>query len=130
MNSRILYIGGFELPDKNAAAQRALGVAKALRVLGYEVVFLDVDREMEGNGLSALHKTEGFLTYSQRHAADFKGLVRYSSYPIHVEEVLDKWDDWFGVIAYNYPALSLYRLRNICHKRKIQLYADCTEWYS
>lgn len=28
---RILYIGGFDMPDGNAAAQRVLSVAKALR---------------------------------------------------------------------------------------------------
>ena len=35
----IIYIGGFELPDKNAAAQRVIGNSKALRDLGYETVF-------------------------------------------------------------------------------------------
>ena len=29
----VLYIGGFELPDKNAAAQRVVGIAKSLRDL-------------------------------------------------------------------------------------------------
>lgn len=127
---RILYVGGFELPDKNAAAQRVLGIAKALRVLGYEVVFLDVDKTVQGNGLSEVHTTEGFPTYSQRHAADMKGLIRYAGYPLHAEEILDKWDDWHGVIAYNYPAFALSRLNRICKKRNIRLYADCTEWYS
>lgn len=30
----ILYIGGFVLPDKNAAAQRVTGNAKAMRDIG------------------------------------------------------------------------------------------------
>lgn len=36
---RVLYIGGFELPDKNAAAQRVLSIGKAYRLLGYDVLF-------------------------------------------------------------------------------------------
>ena len=36
----ILYIGGFVLPDKNAAAQRVIANAKAMRALGYDVQFL------------------------------------------------------------------------------------------
>ena len=35
----IIYIGGFELPDKNAAAHRVLNNAKIIRELGYEVFF-------------------------------------------------------------------------------------------
>ena len=37
----VLYIGGFELPDKNAAAHRVLGIAKILKELGYSVEFMN-----------------------------------------------------------------------------------------
>ena len=40
----IIYIGGFELPDKNAAAQRIIGNSYALKELGYEVIFLGVSK--------------------------------------------------------------------------------------
>ena len=36
----VLYVGGFILPDKNAAAQRVVGIAKILRDIGYNVVFM------------------------------------------------------------------------------------------
>ena len=38
----ILYIGGFQLPDKNAAALRVMSNAKAFRELGYTVVFINL----------------------------------------------------------------------------------------
>ena len=41
----ILYIGNFELPDKNAAAHRVLGIAKALRECGNNVSFVGVNKE-------------------------------------------------------------------------------------
>ena len=41
MNDEIIYIGGFELPDKNAAAHRVLGNAKILRELGYKVILIE-----------------------------------------------------------------------------------------
>lgn len=43
----IIYVGGFELPDKNAAAQRVLSIAKILRELGYDVIFLGVDKTLK-----------------------------------------------------------------------------------
>ncbi len=126
----ILYVGGFELPDKNAAAQRVLGNAKALRDLGYTVVFLDVNKEVPSGKLSDPHDTEGFLTYSQCHETSFSGLLKYCCNPCHVEEILQKHDDWHAVIAYNYPALALWKLRKICRMRGIKLYGDCTEWHT
>lgn len=42
---KILYIGGFELPDKNAAAHRVLAIAKGLRDSGNEVVFMGVSKD-------------------------------------------------------------------------------------
>ncbi|MCK9163882.1 MAG: hypothetical protein M0O93_06000 [Bacteroidales bacterium] len=40
VNKTILYIGGFELPDKNAAAQRVISNGKILRDLGFNVVYI------------------------------------------------------------------------------------------
>lgn len=50
--NKILYIGGFELPDKNAAAQRVVSNAKLCRDLGYEVTLIGVDKSIKSNGLS------------------------------------------------------------------------------
>ena len=44
MNNKgtILYVGGFIiLPDKNAAAQRVVSIAKILRDIGFEVVSIN-----------------------------------------------------------------------------------------
>lgn len=130
MSRRILYVGGFELPDKNAAAQRVIGNAKALRELGYDVVFLEVNKETTGNEISEVHEIDGFSTFSQRHAQDFKGLLQYSVSPVHVEEILDQQNDWEAVIAYNYPSIALKKLLKICRKKRILCISDCTEWYS
>jgi glycosyltransferase involved in cell wall biosynthesis len=126
---RFLYVGGFQLPDKNAAAHRVLGIAKILKELGYEVVFLDVDETMQNDDLSVMHIEAGFDTYSQKRPVGTGQWVQYILNPLHVEEVLNKYDDWSGVIAYNYPAGALHKLKNICHKRGIKVFADCTEWY-
>lgn len=126
---RFLYVGGFQLPDKNAAAHRVLSIAKILNSLGYEVVFLDMDEEKQGYELSVEHIEKGYITYSQKKPEGMKHWASYVLNPVHVEEVLEKYTDWVGVIAYNYPAMALHKLKRICHKRKIKIYADCTEWY-
>lgn len=40
----ILYV---ELPDKNAAAQRVLSVAKIFKSIGYNVIFLGIDKTID-----------------------------------------------------------------------------------
>ena len=44
-DKQIIYWGGFELPDKNAAAHRVMANAKLFRQFGYEVVFLGMSSE-------------------------------------------------------------------------------------
>ena len=126
---RFLYVGGFQLPDKNAAAHRVLSVANILHTLGYEVVFLDVSEEMSTYELSPAHREAGYETYSQKRAAGIKRWGAYVLNPLHITEVLEKYTDWAGVIAYNYPSVALHKLKRICRQRNIRIFADCTEWY-
>ena len=62
---KILYIGGFELPDKNAAAHRVLAIAKGLRDSGNEVVFMGVSKDnRETDVLKTKSVVQWFITYS------------------------------------------------------------------
>lgn len=129
MKGSFLYIGPFQLPDRNAAAQRVLGIAKALRQLEYEVVFLDFDKDC--NAFSGIpHDVCGFQTYSQPYPSSLKQWLKHALCPMYVQDVLKKHTEWKGVIAYNYPAVALRRLTFLCHSLKIKVLADCTEWYT
>ena len=55
---RVLYIGGFELPDKNAAAQRVITNAMLLREIGFEVSFIGISKDIE----NAPHIVDGFVS--------------------------------------------------------------------
>ena len=46
----ILYVGGFELPDWNAAAHRVVANAMIFRAIGYRVLLLGVTREKPWRG--------------------------------------------------------------------------------
>lgn len=54
----ILYIGGFELPDKNAAAQRVISNAKLLREMECEVTFMGISKDIR----NAPDTVEGFTS--------------------------------------------------------------------
>lgn len=120
---RVLYIGGFQLPDKNAAAFRVLSNAKALRVIGFKVVFLNALIESE---TSEPHKTEyeGFKCLEYKRESQKEYLLKCD----RIISVIKKLQIDI-IIAYNYPAVALERLRKYCQKNSIKCYADATEWY-
>lgn len=128
--ARFLYVGTFQLPDRNAAAQRVTGVAILLRQLGYDVVFLDLNKSITLDFTEDCTYHEGFEVYSIRYPNLFGEWLRHATIPEYVDEVLAKHNDWCGVIAYNYPGLALLRLKKLCLRRNLKLLADCTEWYA
>lgn len=110
------------MPDGNAAAQRVLSIARALQN-SCDVRFL---------GLT--------------HSDNYKGVVNgfeYENMPYPKTK-----NDWFNhlagsqelsyvknekpdiVIAYNYPALGLWRMKSYCKRKGIKLLGDVTEWYN
>jgi len=126
----ILYVGGFELPDKNAAAQRCVSNAKIFRDLGFEVVLLGVDK----TNCRSLHESEyfGFTCWSIPYPKSTKAWLSYITSLNQVDHLLgEKYlDQVFAVICYNYPAVSQYRIRNLAKKHGTFALADVTEWYS
>lgn len=122
---RFLYIGGFQLPDKNAAALRVLSIAKIIRDLGHEVIFLNALKIPEKSGYDFRWKNyEGFpcLEYKREN------LYKYLTDSKKIIEVIEEYKI-DTIIAYNYPAIALNRLRKYCRKRNISCYGDVTEWY-
>ena len=121
MKKQVLYIGGFEMPDGNAAAQRVLSIAKTIGGC-YDVEFL---------GLTHSDNVEG-------EADGFR--YRNLSYPAAIKEWLvhlcgNRELKWLKkqhpdiVIAYNFPAIGLWRITRYCKKKGIKLVGDITEWY-
>lgn len=117
----ILYVGGFILPDRNAAAQRVIAIAKGFRELGHQVIFLNYSDQVEK---SCWTEYSGFACYD----APKRGMYHHLTDINDVIRIIDE-KKITSVVAYNYPAVALSKLINWCHKRRIKCYADATEWY-
>lgn len=121
LHKRFLYVGGFELPDRNAAAHRVIGIAKAIKKLGHEVFFLNYTSVAS----KASWKTYfGFECYDKPKQGLAKQVTDISDAIMVIQE---KQIDC--VIMYNYPAFAMSRLLKWCKKASIKCYADATEWY-
>lgn len=128
----ILYVGGFELPDKNAAAHRVLSNGKIFRNLGYDVVFVDVDKQLNYKSciLNTFKKVQGFDCWSIPYPNSILKWAKYLTGISFIYNVEDKYKSIKLVVAYNYSSVGLFRLQRYCKKNNIKIAADCTEWYS
>lgn len=119
---KLLYIGGFEMPDKNAAAQRVLSIAKALRESGYDTLFYGITQsgDMEG-------EVDGFRYEACPHPKETKDWFKYALGNGIVDYVRQTAPDY--VFLYNYPAIAQERVIRYCRKHRIKTVGDITEWY-
>jgi glycosyltransferase involved in cell wall biosynthesis len=129
----IIYVGGFELPDKNAAAHRVLAVGKLLRDLGYNVVYLGLSRTLAiGTALEETRsEVDGFVTWAQRYPESTKEWLQYIAFAGGVRALIEAHykEDVLAVICYNHPAVAQAAIQGLCRRLGIAHIADATEWY-
>lgn len=122
MSKSILYLGGFELPDKNAAAQRVMANAKLLREMGFEVSFIGISKDID----NAPRIVEGFSSIPVPYPSGIKQWVHQIMTFVDTKEIIDRRPDY--VILYNFPSIASLRILNACHKHGIGVIHDLTEW--
>ena len=127
----IVYIGGFELPDKNAAAHRVMNNAKLFKLLGYETVFVGVDKSESATKdiLNSKKIFQGFDCYAVRYPKSVKEWFLYINGISKYEQVADGVTDLIAIVCYNFPAFAMDKIRNYCRKNGCLCLADITEWY-
>lgn len=125
----ILYVGGFELPDKNAAAHRVISNAKIFKDLGYDVIFIGISKELDRNtkisNKQLLNNEFSYYSIPYPHKIqDWLGYLGNVSYLDLIKQIEPQI-----IIAYNYPSLALQKLIHYSNRNNIKIIADVTEWY-
>ena len=129
MNLDILYIGRYELPDKDATANRVVANAKLLRALGHNVVLAGWSSEVKKNAgwkIGSYFGFESYEKYKERNSID--KLSTFLNASLELNLIASKHFD--AVIAYNFPAVAFKRILNYCTKNHIKCYSDVTEWFT
>lgn len=124
MSKSILYLGGFELPDKNAAAQRVMANAKLLREMGFEVSFIGISKDIE----NAPHVVDGFASTPVPYPSNTIEWMHQIFTFVRKTEIRKRKPDY--VVLYNFPAFASLRILKVCHKYAIKVVHDLTEWES
>lgn len=125
----ILYAGGFEMPDRNAAAHRVSSIGKIFGLLGYHTVFLGVAPENEvfdGVRKSSFSDSVFEISHPLSTAQWFRHVVDASD----VKEVCGLFDNVKMVILYNEPFFRYLAVKKAFSGTDIRVIYDCTEWVS
>lgn len=124
MGKSILYLGGFEMPDKNAAALRVLSNANLLREMGYKVSFIGISKNIK----STPKIVNGFKSCSVPYPNGIFAWIYHIFIFIKFSKILSYKPDY--VVLYNFPAIASFRILIKCHKSGIKVVHDITEWES
>ncbi|MGR2667471.1 glycosyltransferase [Vibrio campbellii] len=128
---KLLYIGGFDLPDKNAACHRAISNSKLFKIVGISSSLLGISKEpdLESGVVHNLGSKDGvemMVVKYPRGSIDWLRFICGDKATIaYIKE--NKPDT---VVLYNYPAIASIRIHNLCKKHRGEVISDITEWYS
>ena len=122
----IIYVGNFELPDKNAAANRVMNNGKIFRALGYRVVYLGTVRDELFNGVRLSDYDENI--FEEAYPTTTKLWIKHVFSANNVENVAKSFTDVCLVIVYNLPYATYKAIKRAFRNIDIKIAYDCTEW--
>lgn len=128
----ILYIGGFELPDKNAAAHRVIANAKAFKAMDYDVALIGISKDQNSDiEIWRNSSNYGFQYLLKPYPRSIRDWINHiSKTREEIAFIQAHKDELLGVILYNHYVVASLKIRSICKRLNIPVYGDCTEWYS
>lgn len=128
----VIYIGEMIMPDKNAAAQRAIAVAKSIKDIGYTPVILGLSHTPPSNNIiDTKIKHFGIDCFCVKYP---KTTIEWLNRILTIKPILEVIEHYGeknikAIIALDYEAIPLYKLNKLCNRKSIRLIADTVEWY-
>jgi poly-gamma-glutamate synthesis protein (capsule biosynthesis protein) len=127
-----LVIGNFDVINQNAAGRRVLGVGKIFKELGYQPVFVGVNKYADDNVLNNYCIKEDMYTYSIKASGSVLSWLRVKKVYKKYLEVISQIgvDNIKYIYAYGSPVLSilLSLILKFAKKHSICMIGDCVDW--
>lgn len=124
MTGTIIYYGGFQLPDKNASANRVVSNGKIFNELGFKTVFLGADYDGSFDGVHQINEYMFEECHPQSSNQWIESMVSFSN----LKKLAQRYKNLSLVILYNVPFITLVLAKLYFQKQGIEVAYDCTEW--
>jgi glycosyltransferase involved in cell wall biosynthesis len=131
----VMIVGNFEFPDGNAAGKRVRGIGFILKELGYEPIFVGIDKTLPANyNIEESHRAAyGMDAYALPYP---KGILGWLNYPRSFKktiQIIEKIgaSNVLAFIAYGNPSISalMNKYRLWSKRNDIFFIADCADWF-
>lgn len=129
INRKILYIGGFKLPDLNAAAHRVLANGKLFKANGYDLIYIEMSNDSKISGIKKM-KVNGFSAYYIKRGNTLMDKYRNFFSIKEIVKIIREEQHIGSIVLYNFPSILMFKIKRVCKKNNIKLIADTTEWYA
>lgn len=132
IKNAVLLLGNFDMIDLNAAGRRVLGIGKIFEDLGYQPVYIGVNKAVDGPVLNTLTMHHGHCAYALKTSlstlAWLKVKQTYQSYLQVIDQV--GRENIRYIYLYGSPVLSyaMTYIQRFARKNNIPVIGDCVDW--
>lgn len=134
MRKYVIYIGTAFLPDKNAAAQRAMMICKSYRDNGKIPIIIGFNKEFNGDLdiCKSLKDYENIQYYSMRYPRTTKEWIKQLYSIDQFTKVINRYgiDQIHSIVVMDYMFIALWRLNRFCESNNIKLVVDAVDWFN
>ena len=127
----IIYIGNFSFPNGNASGSRVLGNGYIFRELGYEVVYIGLDNNLNHNSelSETLCEYDSFKFYNLSYPKSAKDWFLFKKSYFEVQKLFIEIDPEI-VVLYGSPRSSIFAklLKSFCKLKNIRFVMDVVDW--
>lgn len=128
----IIYIGVLFMPDKNAAAQRALAFAKIIRQLGYIPIIIGMNKEIKKeNILMTLQENKDYILYEMKYPNTVFSWLKTITNCKSIIDIINYYgnENIKAIIGMDYFSVAFWKLMKYCKHNNIRCIADAVDWF-
>jgi hypothetical protein len=130
-NGKVVFLGGFELPNKNAAAHRIVNNAKIFRFLNYKPILIGVSPKLkENDGIKIVGNNQDLDMREVNYPSSIKQWISRFYGERKILDFINTEKDIHSIVLYNYPAIASCRIMLLAKRRGIKVICDIAEWHS
>ena len=127
----IVYVGNFSFPNGNASGSRVLGNGYIFRELGYEVIYIGLDNNLNQNSelSETLNEYDSFKFYNLSYPKSAKDWFLFKKSYLEVQKLIIEIDPEI-VVLYGSPRVSIFAklLKSFCKLKNIRFVMDIVDW--
>lgn len=131
---KIIYVGSFRFPEKDAASKRVYSIGCILRDLGFTVIFAGgqqsscVEEKLQYKGFS--YYSLGELDRKNGSILEkIQNFFRVGDNTVNWLQEYTKENTVEKIIVYNSSNVFLSKILRFCRRKNIEVICDITEWY-